>query len=60
MCGGSPCGHVMAVISVEGENVKVFECNHFGNEVCWYNTYTKSYLSSYTGFLGYIHILGDC
>ena len=60
MCNGSPCGHVMAIISVEGENVNVFECNHYGNEMCWYHTYTKSYLSSYRGFLGYIHILGDC
>lgn len=59
-CGTSACGHVMAVISVEGDNVNVFECNHYGNEVCWYHTYTKSYLSNYRGFLGYIHILGDC
>ncbi len=59
-CGTSACGHVMAVISVAGDNVNVFECNHYGNEMCWYHTYTKSYLSNYRGFLGYIHILGEC
>lgn len=60
MCGNASCGHIMSVISVENDNVKVFECNYDGKESCWYHTYTKSELSSKRGFLGYIHILGEC
>lgn len=59
-CGSKPCGHVMAILSVDGDNVKVFECNNKRDEVCSYTTYTKSQLANWNGFLGYIHILGDC
>lgn len=57
---GVPYGHVMVVLSVEGDDVNVFECNGDGKETCWHKTYTKSSLSSRRGFTGYIQILGDC
>lgn len=57
---GVPYGHVMVVLSVDGENVNVFECNGDGKETCWHKTYTKKSLSSRRGFTGYIQILGDC
>lgn len=57
-CGGIPCGHVMAVEKVEGNNVTLYECNYDGNESCRTVVKTKETLSK-NGFQEYIYILGD-
>ena len=57
-CGGAPCGHVMAVEKVEGNNVTLYECNYDGNESCRTVVKTKETLSK-NGFQEYIYILGD-
>ena len=57
-CGGAPCGHVMAVEKVEGNNVTLYECNYDGHESCRTVVKTKETLSK-NGFQEYIYILGD-
>lgn len=57
-CGDIPCGHVMAVEKVEGNNVTLYECNYDGNESCRTVVKTKETLSK-NGFQEYIYILGD-
>ena len=57
-CGDMPCGHVMAVEKVEGNNVTLYECNYDGHESCRTVVRTKETLSK-NGFQEYIYILGD-
>lgn len=57
-CGDIPCGHVMAVEKVEGNNVTLYECNYDGHESCRTVVKTKETLSK-NGFQEYIYILGD-
>lgn len=56
---GNPYGHVMAVTKVEGNNVYVYECNGYTSKTCGNYVYTKDYLASKKGFMGYIDIIEE-
>lgn len=63
-CGNRYCGHVWTVVQVNGDNIKIYECNgELGSGQCGYIDKTREEVIDKTqgngGFDGWVYIL-DC